>query len=125
MLAHRVAYILTNGELPDDVGLRHTCDTPGCVRPDHLLPGDQGDNMRDCRDKGRNADVLRRLGRSNHPRPRGSKHGMSKLNEDSVREIRAKFAESNVTKAELSRAYGVTYQAIGAVLGGKTWAWLS
>ncbi len=123
MLAHRVAYILTHGELADEVSLRHDCDTPGCVRPEHLLPGDQVDNMRDCRDKGRNADILRRLGQSKHPRPRGTQHGMSKLDEHRVREIRAKFMEGNITKVALGRAYGVTYQAVGSILNGRTWKW--
>lgn len=123
MLAHRVAYILTYGELGDAVKLRHDCDTPGCVRPEHLLPGDQGDNMRDCRDKGRSADILKRLGQSKHPRPRGTQHGMSKLTETQVREIRARFKNGGITKRALGRTYGVTYQAVGSILKGKTWAW--
>lgn len=31
----------------------HHCDTPGCVRPDHLFPGTASDNMQDKARKGR------------------------------------------------------------------------
>ena len=31
----------------------HRCDTPMCVRPDHLFPGTMRDNARDCILKGR------------------------------------------------------------------------
>lgn len=35
--AHRVAYWLTHGEMPDSERLlHHTCENPSCVRPDHL-----------------------------------------------------------------------------------------
>lgn len=50
--AHRVSWMLTFGELPEDDVL-HTCDNPSCVRPDHLFVGTNQDNMRDMADKGR------------------------------------------------------------------------
>jgi hypothetical protein len=31
----------------------HHCDTPLCVRPDHLCLGTQRENLQDARDKGR------------------------------------------------------------------------
>lgn len=52
-LAHRVSYELANGDLSDDAVLRHTCDNPACVRPDHLVAGTQQDNLADMREKGR------------------------------------------------------------------------
>lgn len=36
--AHRVAYMLAIGEIPDGLTLDHTCNTPACVRPQHLEP---------------------------------------------------------------------------------------
>lgn len=51
--AHRVAYELTNGSIPKGVVIRHICDTPRCVRPDHLVAGTQAENMRDASERRR------------------------------------------------------------------------
>lgn len=34
--AHRVAYELTKGQIPDGLHIDHLCRTPLCVNPDHL-----------------------------------------------------------------------------------------
>lgn len=34
--AHRVAYELANGLIPEGMRIDHICHTPACVRPDHL-----------------------------------------------------------------------------------------
>ncbi|HZC05463.1 MAG TPA: HNH endonuclease signature motif containing protein [Ktedonobacterales bacterium] len=39
--AHRYAYTLTYGALPDDVELIHRCDEKRCVRPEHLELADR------------------------------------------------------------------------------------
>ena len=49
--AHRISWILQNGEIPDGKSVLHECDNPTCVR--HLFLGDQSDNMKDCARKGR------------------------------------------------------------------------
>ena len=52
-LAHRYGWELCRGPIPDGMLVLHSCDTPACVRPDHLSLGTNRDNMRDARDKGR------------------------------------------------------------------------
>ena len=45
-LAHRVAYELAVGPIPDGQVLDHLCRTPRCVNPKHLEPVVQGENVR-------------------------------------------------------------------------------
>jgi hypothetical protein len=45
-LAHRVAYRLYNGSIPDGLELDHLCRMRCCVNPDHLEPVTRGENIR-------------------------------------------------------------------------------
>lgn len=63
-LAHRLAYCVANGvKLSDIKGklVRHTCDNPPCVEPEHLVLGTQKDNIQDCSIRGRIAKTERKL----------------------------------------------------------------
>ena len=57
MLAHRVAYELANGPIPDNQVIRHTCHNRACCRVSHLATGSQADNMRDRVVSGRHIDA--------------------------------------------------------------------
>lgn len=56
--AHRVAYADFYGEVPEGRILLHTCDTPPCCNPFHLVPGTQRDNLHDMTVKGRRVTVF-------------------------------------------------------------------
>jgi hypothetical protein len=53
--AHRYAWELHNGPVPEGRHILHHCDNPRCVRPDHLYAGTAQDNMRDMYRRGRSA----------------------------------------------------------------------
>ena len=58
--AHRLAYVDKHGLTLDDIDgqvVRHTCDNPPCVNPDHLLLGTQQDNVNDKMTRGRHNDA--------------------------------------------------------------------
>lgn len=44
--AHRVAYRLTKGHIPDGLEIDHLCFVPRCVRPDHLEAVTREENQR-------------------------------------------------------------------------------
>lgn len=125
---HRVAYILTYGEIPDGMLVCHTCDNPACCRPDHLFLGTQKENMADMHAKGRAYTGTRgaargtRNGAHTKPdrRPRGTRNGNAKLTEQTVKEIRARAAAGESKKA-LAREYGVSDTLIGMVAKRKIW----
>lgn len=51
--AHRVAWEMTHGPIPEGLLVLHECDTPACVNPSHLRLGTQRENISDCRSRGR------------------------------------------------------------------------
>lgn len=98
--AHRVAWELVNGAIPAGMGVLHRCDTPRCVRTEHLFLGDQAANIRDCADKGRV--------RSKYPVLRGEQNPQSRLTDEQRSAIRS----STATQRVLSEQYGVSQGTI-------------
>lgn len=113
--AHRWAYCLHKGctlESIEGLSVRHTCDNPPCVNPEHLELGTHADNMRDKKERGR------------APALRGETNASSKLTAEQVREIRAlcvpRSKEFNATY--FARKFGVTKALVCMVLARKAWA---
>ena len=107
VLAHRMAYELTHGPLPDGMFACHHCDNPACVRPDHLFLGTDQDNKADMTHKGRQV--------------KGSRMKQAKLTEDQVAEIRALYAAGGITQVELGKRYGVRDSTINRTVNRVDW----
>lgn len=59
--AHRWSYAQSKGAIAEKMDVCHTCDTPLCVRPDHLFAGTRRENMQDASRKGRLKASRRRM----------------------------------------------------------------
>jgi len=104
--AHRVAFELFYGPIYDSLFVCHRCDNRRCVRPDHLFIGTQGDNMRDCRLKGRTQ--------------RGEGHYLARFTDAQVIDIRNRHAAGEKV-IRLARAFGVERETINFIVRGETW----
>lgn len=101
--AHRVAYELAKGSIPEGMFILHSCDNRKCVNPDHLSVGTFDDNMADMVDKERQAH--------------GVKNGRAKLTAEQVREIRSAVG----THTEIAARYGVTRSLVSLIRSGRIW----
>lgn len=107
--AHRAAYIVWKGHIPEGFHVCHSCDNRRCFNPNHLWLGTDQDNVNDCKNKGRRANL------------KGEAHGMAKLTKREVIEIRLK-RESGVSLKYLSSVYGVSVSQINSICKRRTWA---
>ena len=111
---HRVSYCKHHGLKIEDINglvVRHRCDNPPCVNPNHLVIGTQLDNIRDRIERGREGD---RSGEAN---------GRAKLSSADVVEIRKKYVRGSKEFGQVALAaeYGVRQAHISRILLGKNW----
>lgn len=109
--AHRMAFILAKGEIPDGLQVCHTCDNPVCCNPAHLWLGSNGDNQADMWRKGRSS-----WQREGYCPPRAGK-----LTPEDVREIRRLHATGQYTYRDLAPRYGVSPEMVGYIVRGQSW----
>lgn len=106
--AHRIAWILTNGEIPNGVCVLHKCDNPPCVNPGHLFLGSKGDNARDRETKGRSHDR------------KWDSNGRAKLTLNQAKEIKHR-ASLGEKRCDLAKQFGVSPVAVSYLCIGKNW----
>ena len=103
LYAHRVAWALSHGSLPEGMSVLHRCDVSLCVNPNHLFLGTHTDNMQDASRKGR-LSVPRLSAR--------------KVTDDQIAEIFALRAEG-WRQVRIAERFSVTESFISSVLRGR------
>ena len=96
VLAHRVAWTIYRGSIPDGMSVLHHCDTPACVNPEHLFLGNDQDNCRDMIKKGRSH---------------------AKLTREQANQIRM----APGTHRSIAAKFGVSYGHVWKIKSGRVW----
>lgn len=103
----RFIYTEMFGEIPDGLVVRHKCDNPRCVNPEHLETGTVYDNNRDMLIRGRVA--------------RGSKHPNSILNEADVINIKRLLKTRKMKGREIAKLYGINERIVSDIKCERGW----
>lgn len=134
--AHRVAWEMSCGEVPDGLFVLHRCDNRRCCNPAHLWIGTHKENMADMQCKGRAATGERngarlhpdRLVRGDaHPAryvsgwSQGERNGGARLTVQQVQYIRDRYDAGGVTMKALGDEHGVSTQSIYRIVRRKGW----
>lgn len=103
-MLHRKVYCLTNAcSLDSIVGkvVRHKCDNPRCINPDHLTLGEQSDNVRDTMRQA-NSRVTTRV-----------------MTAEEVASARAAYSGEYGEQTKMAKEYGVSRLAMHQILREK------
>jgi len=114
-VAHRFAWMLVHGPIPQDMLVLHKCDNPVCVNPDHLFIGTDADNARDKMLKDRSGKGRKRPGTG----LRGECNTSSKLTWTEIRTIR--HLRTFKSQRALAEHFKVDRKAIWKILHFKSW----
>ena len=101
--AHRIAYRLTYGDIPEGGLVRQTCKNHRCVNPRHLILATWDD-----------------VAATNAPPVlHGDAHPSTKLSDAAIADIRRRYAAGGVMQKDLANEYGVHYSLISLIVNGK------
>lgn len=97
--AHRLAYEVAIGPIPEGMKVLHRCNAPSCIKADHLLLGTNADKV-----------AMAQMAK-------GQRNGASKLTVEQVLAIRAARGSHRKIAAEFS----VSHQNVGLIRRRQSW----
>lgn len=106
--AHRFAWMLFGGAIPNKKLVLHHCDSPPCVCPQHLFIGSHKDNLMDAFAKGRHRPPITE---------RGERHPSAKLSDEDVARIRDRLQLGH-RQVDIAADFGVTQTRISQIKRG-------
>lgn len=106
--AHRIAYEEWVGPIPEGHVVRHRCDNPLCINPEHLRTGTHAQNVEDRVERGRSA--------------KGENHGWSKLTQDKVVYIREQYAAGGRSQQSIADEVGISQVHVSDIVRRIVWA---
>jgi hypothetical protein len=108
--AHRLSWILINGNIPTGMCVCHSCDNPRCINPTHLFIGSAQENTADRNKKSRQA--------------MGQKQAFCKLTPENVMLMREEHFQKNQPIRKIASKYGVCFATAREAINSITWGWL-
>lgn len=105
--AHRRAYEVAHGPIPDGMVVMHSCDNPACVNVEHLELGTHRDNALDKQRKGRGNQ------------PKGLKNGRCKFSDDVVQRMRALWQSGELSQTEIAKRFGASSSNVSRIVRGE------
>lgn len=97
---HRAAYETWVGPIPEGMVVRHMCDNPPCINPEHLKLGTPKDNARDREEHGRD------------------KNGNQRFSDEDILEI-ARLGLEGVSTKEIADRFSCSLSHVQRVISGS------
>lgn len=95
-------YEAATGEVTTGKVIRHTCDNPVCINPEHLISGTPAQNMEDRDLRGR--------------------HGAAKISAKDVLDIRQMFVDNPKLKSPVvAKQYGISPKTVLSIKHRSHW----
>lgn len=104
---YRFVYREFKGDIPDGLVVRHMCNNPYCLNPNHLEIGTHQDNVND--------KVL--AGKTT----KGEKNPQNKYSLSQVNEAKEHIKKGNLTMKEISDLTGIGYKTLLRINRGELW----